>query len=95
MKTINVNVNVEVYSPKFPSVQQTLQFTPLVMELSLIWSHLLWGESSAFSAANEMHNFSNFPGTITAGWTEAVWYEKFFAQHLYTLINFREFWGTG
>ena len=37
----NVNVNVEVYSLKCLRVQQTLQFTSLVLELSLIWSHLL------------------------------------------------------
>ena len=42
-----------------PLVQQTLQFTPLVLELSLIWSHILWREFSAFSAANAIHNFSN------------------------------------
>ena len=42
----NVNVNVFVYSLIFPSVQQTSQFTPLVLELSLTQSHLLWGEFS-------------------------------------------------
>ena len=35
-----------------PRVQQTAQFTPLVSELTRIRSHLLWGEFSAFSAAN-------------------------------------------
>ena len=62
---VNVNVNVEVYSLKSPWVQQTLQFTPLVLELSLIRSHLLWGEFSAFSAADAIHNFPIFvpPGT--------------------------------
>ena len=44
-------------------VQQTLQFTPLVLELSLIQSHLLWGEFSACSAADAIHNFSNFHST--------------------------------
>ena len=37
--------------------------TPLVLELSFIRSHLLWGEFSAFSAANTIHNFSNFRST--------------------------------
>ena len=46
-RNVNVNVNVEVYRLKSLRVQQTLQFTPLVLELS----HLLWGESIAFSAA--------------------------------------------
>ena len=72
-----------VYSLKSPSVQQTLQFTPLVLELSLIRSHLLWGEFSAFSAANAIYNFSNFRSTITAGWADAAWNEKF-ARHFYT-----------
>ena len=35
-------------------------FSPLVLELSLIRSHLLWGEFRAFSAANAIHNFSVF-----------------------------------
>ena len=60
---VNVSVNVEVYSLKSPWVQQTLQFTPLILELSLIRSHLLWGEFGAFSAADAIHNFSNFRST--------------------------------
>ena len=47
---------------------------------TLTWSHLLWGEFSAFSAANAVHNFFQFlfhQVPITAGWTEAVWYERF------------------
>ena len=63
-----------------PWVQQTAQFTPLVSELSLIRSHLLWGEFSAFSAANAISQFSIFSFhqvPITAGWTEAFWYERF------------------
>ena len=62
---LNVDVNMYVYNPITPSIQQTLQLTPLVLELSLIWSHFLWGEFSAFSAANAVHNFPMFvpPGT--------------------------------
>ena len=37
-------------------VQQTSQFTPVVLERSLMQSHLLWGEFNAFSAANAIHN---------------------------------------
>ena len=37
-----------VYSLISQWFQQTSQFTPLVIELSLIRSHLLWGEFSAF-----------------------------------------------
>ena len=55
-----LNVNVHVYSLKCLRVQQTLQFTPLVLELSLLQSHLVWGEFSAFSAANAIHNFPIF-----------------------------------
>ena len=88
---VNVNVNVEVYSLKSPWVQQTLQFTPLVLELSLVQSHLLWGEFSAFSAADAIHNFSNFRSTrypsLLCG---QRWHGmRGFAQHLYTLINFQ------
>ena len=53
---VNVNVNVYVYSLISHRVQQTSQFTPLVLELSLIRSHLLCGEFSAFCAANANHN---------------------------------------
>ena len=70
-----------------PRVQQTAQFTPLVSELTLIRSHLLWGEFSAFSAANAISQFSIFPFhqvPITAGWTEAVWYERFCPTPLHT-----------
>ena len=81
---VNVNVNVEVYSLKSPWVQQTLQFTPLVLELSLIRSHLLWGEFSAFSAADAIHNFSNFRSTrypsLLGGQTQHGM--RGFAQHL-------------
>ena len=87
-----VNVNVEVYSLKSPWVQQTLQFTPLVLELSLIRSHLLWGEFSAFSAADVIHNFSNFRSirylSLLGGQRQHGM--RGFAQHLYTLINFSD-----
>ena len=53
----------------------------LVLEFSLMWSYLLWGEFNAFSAANLCHSqyfhFSFHQVPITAGWTEAVWYERF------------------
>ena len=55
---------MEVYSLKSRWVQQTLQFTPLVLKLSLIRFHLLWGEFSAFSAAiTPFTIFSNFCST--------------------------------
>ena len=56
---------VYVYSLISHRVQQTSQFTPLVLELSLVRSHLLWGEFSAFSAAIAIHNSPLFvpPGT--------------------------------
>ena len=84
-----LNVNVEVYSLKSPWVQQTLQFTPLVLELSLIQSHLLWGEFSTFSAADAIHNISNFrstkyPSLLVGQRRHGM---RGFAQHLYTLIN--------
>ena len=55
-----------VYSLISHRVQQTSQFTPLVLELSLVQSHLLWGEFSAFSAAIAIHNSPLFvpPGTL-------------------------------
>ena len=89
---VNVNVNVEVYSMKSLWVQQTLQFTPLVLELSLIRSHLLWGEFSAFSAADAIHNFSNFRSTRYPSLLgrQRRYGMRGFAQHLYTSINFSE-----
>ena len=95
---INVNnINVEVYSLKSPCVQQTLQFISLVLELSLIWSHLLWGEFNTFSAANAIHNFSSFHSarypSLLGG--QRQYGMRGFAQHLYTLINFSDLMGTG
>ena len=60
-----INVNVYVYSLISHRVQQTSQFTPLVLEFSLVRSHLLWEEFSAFSAAIAIHNSPLFvpPGT--------------------------------
>ena len=59
---------------------------PSYRDLSLIRSHLLCGEFSAFSAANAIHSFPNFlfhQVPITAEWEEAIWIEKF-ARHFYT-----------
>ena len=41
-------------------VQQTSQFTPLVLEFSLIRYHLVWGEFSKFFAANAIDNSTIF-----------------------------------
>ena len=62
---MNINVNVYVYSLISPCVRRSSQFTPLVLDLSLIRSHLLCGEFSTFSAANDIHNAPIFvsPGT--------------------------------
>ena len=61
----NVNVNVYAYSLISHRVQQTSQFISLILELSLVRSHLLWGEFSTFSAAIAIHNSPLFvpPGT--------------------------------
>ena len=84
--TSKINVNVYVYSLDIPfsRVQQTAQFTPLVSELTLIRSHLLWGEFSAFSAANDIsqchftfHNSPFFRSTrypsLLGGQRRLVW----------------------
>ena len=62
---MNVNLNVNVYSLISHRVQQTSQFTPLVLELSLVRSHLLCGDFGTFSAALAIHNSPLFvpPGT--------------------------------
>ena len=57
---VNVNINVYVYSLISLRVRQILQFTPLVLEISVIWSHLLWGEFSACSPGNATLNFPIF-----------------------------------
>ena len=64
-----------VYSLISPCIQQTWQFTPLVLELSLLQSHLLWGEFSAFSAANPIHNSLIFipPGTHHSWVDREIW----------------------
>ena len=76
MQMNNVNVNVNVYSLISPSVQQTSQFTPLVLKLCHIKSHLLWGELSTVHCAAAIANhwnlaFSFHQILITAGWPEA------------------------
>ena len=87
----DVNVNVDVYGLIYPWVQQTLRFTHLVLGLSLLRTHLFWGEFCAFSAANAIPNFTIFlfrQVSITAGWAEAVWNEKF-GRNLTTNIGNR------
>ena len=71
---------------------QTLQFTLLVLELSLIRSHLLWGEFSAFSAADAIHNVSKFRSTMYPSLLGGQRRHgmRGYAQHLYTLINFSD-----
>ena len=44
-----IYVNVYVYSLISPWLHQTLQFTSLVLELSLTQSHLLWGEFNIYT----------------------------------------------
>ena len=95
---INVNVNVYVYSLDIPfsRVQQTAQFTPLVSELTLIRSHLLWGEFSAFSAANDISQchftFHNSPFFRSTRYPSLLGGQRRsgmrgFAQHLYTQVT--------
>ena len=85
VKKWNEMWNVYVYSLISHRVQHTSQFTPLVLELSLVRSHLLWENSAHFLQLlpfTILHcSFHQVP--ITAGWTEAAWYERL-AQHLYT-----------
>ena len=83
---LNVNVNVYVYSLISPWVQQTSQFTPLVLELSLLYSLISSGENSAHFLQLmpfTILQFSFHQVSITAGWAEAVRNEKF-ARHSYT-----------
>ena len=64
----------------------------MVLELTLIRSHLLWGEFSAFFAADAICNFSNFRSTrypsLLGGQRQHG--RRGFAQHLYSLINFSD-----
>ena len=59
-----------------------------------IQSHLLWGEFSAFSAANALHNFFNFCSTRYPSLLDGQrrYGMRGFAQHLYTSINFSDLW---
>ena len=86
---VNVNVNVYIYSPDIPRrVQRTSQLHPLILELTLVRSHLP-GENAALrhtkaAAIYQAHSqFSFHQVPITAGWTEAAWNEKF-ARRFYT-----------
>ena len=88
-RLVNVNVNVHVYSPDIPvgSADCTI-YTPGIGTHSF-YSLLISGKNSAFAhfaaaIANHYNSaFSFHQVPITAGWTEAVWYERL-AQHLYT-----------
>ena len=88
--TSYVTVNVFVYSLISSSVQQTSQCWSLVLALSHIYSLMSW-ENSAFAhfaaAISNHYNwaslFNQVP--ITAGWTEAAWYERL-VRHLYTYM---------
>ena len=66
-------------------VQLMAQFTSLGLEISLILSHLLWGELVHFLQLMPftIFHFSFNQVPITAGWTEAAWYERL-AQNLCT-----------
>ena len=72
-----------------PWVQQTAQFTPLVSELSLTRSHLLWGEFSAFLQLMPFHNSPFFRSTrypsLLGGQRRSGM--RGFAQHLYTQVT--------
>ena len=76
---INVNVTVDVYSLISPWVQQTLQFTPLVLELSYTVASPLGRIQRIFCSwcHSQFSNFLFHQVPITAGWAEAVWNEKF------------------
>ena len=83
---INVNVNAEVYSLKSRWVKQTLQFTSLVLELSLTWSNPSGENSEHFL---QLMPFTIFPIFVPPGthycWMDRgsmVWYV--FVQHLST-----------
>ena len=86
---VNVNVNVHVYSPDIPvgSADCTI-YTPGIGTHSF-YSLISSGENSAFAhfaAAIANHYnlaFSFHQVPITAGLTEAAWYERL-AKHLYT-----------
>ena len=66
-----------VYSLISHQVQQTSQCAPLVLELSLIRSHLIWEEFREISTANATHNsplsFHQVP--ITAKNNTIVFYQ--------------------
>ena len=84
----NINVNVYDFSLISPWVQQTSQFTPFVLELSLL-SLISSGENwtfALFAAATDSHYnlaFSFHKVPTTDRWTEGSWYERL-DQHLYT-----------
>ena len=78
-----------VYSLKSSWVQQTSQFIPLVLELSLIWPHLHWGEFKHFLQLKPFTFIFQFSFHWVAVWTEAVWYERFLpntSTHLLTSV---------
>ena len=75
---INVNVNVQIYSLKSLCVQQTLQFTPLVLELSLIRSHLLWENSAHFLQLMTFTIFPNEKCTLVRLLTQMVFKHRWF-----------------
>ena len=84
-----MNVKVYVYSLISPWVQQTSQFTFLVLDwYTLLYSLIASGENLAFdhfAAAIANHYSSAFSVhqvPITAEWTEVAWHERF-ARHLY------------
>ena len=75
-----------------PRVQQTAQFTPLVSELTLIRSHLLWENSAHFLQLMPFHNSPFFRSTrypsLLGGQRQSGM--RGFAQHLYTRSNFSD-----
>ena len=90
-----VNVNVHLYGPDSP----LSSITSLLLERTLLWSHLLEGELSAFSAVGANHYNARFCATqyslLLGWWTETSWNEKL-GSYFYTcpalVIEPQTFW---
>ena len=71
----NINVNVNVYSLISPCVQLSLQLAPLVLKLSHIQPHLLWGEFSICSLCCSCNQSLQFSFLVPPG-THHCWVDR-------------------
>ena len=59
-KNANVLIHIIRTNLIYQWIQWTVQIPPLLLQLPLVWFHILWKQFSTFSAADVISQFSSF-----------------------------------